>query len=104
MDLIYITYAILIIIWANLLLKTWKQKEKFYSYLWGTENFEIEEPIDDSFEFDNIITFLINFKIRKQSQIKKIFKFIISYIIVTLFVIIIIILVFECYSNYSINV
>ena len=85
-DIIYTIYAILIIIWANLFLKTWKQKEKFYSYLWGTENFELEEPFDDNFEADSKHKFLFNFKIPSQSHVRKIVKFGISYFVVAIFV------------------
>ena len=86
LDIIYFIYSVLIILWANLLLKVWKQKEKIYSFFWGTENYEVTEPFDDNFESDYVQSFLFHFKIPSQSKIKKIMKFVISYCIVALFV------------------
>ena len=86
MDLTKIIYSIIIIVWAHLFLKTWRQKEKLYAYFWGTETFALEEPYDDQFIYDYQTNFLFNFKILTQSRLKKYFKIFISYCIVAMFV------------------
>jgi hypothetical protein len=86
MNITYTAFSCLIILWVTLFLKVWKQKEKLYSYFWGTENFEQEEAFDDKFQSDFNSIFLFNFHMKFQHNYKKVFKYLVSYSIVLLFV------------------
>ena len=86
MEITKVIYAVIIIIWASLFLKTWRQKEKLYAYFWGTETYALEEPLDDHFEPQYESLFLFNFKRLYQSRVKKLLKIFVSYCVVAIFV------------------
>lgn len=85
-NIIFTVFSCILILWVTLFLKVWKQKERLYSYFWGTENFQLEEAFDDKFESDYTNEFLFNFRMKFQKRSKKFMKKIISYIIVLVFV------------------
>jgi hypothetical protein len=86
-DIILLGFSGLIIIMADLFQKTWIQKEKIYSYIWGMENLLNNEPNND-FKSDQSIDFLFGTKIKIMKKKKFIFRNIISYVILGIIIII----------------
>ena len=51
LDIFLLCYCSVIIGWATLFVQIWKQKETFYNYKWGTENFKQREPENELFTY-----------------------------------------------------
>ena len=81
-------FCSLVAIWGMLFLDVWKQKEKVYSYFWGTENFKHLEPDSELFVPDGTKELIFNVKFPYVSKFKKRWKMFISYL--TLFVMLVI--------------
>ena len=64
--------------------KNWFQKEKLYSYFWGTSNFEESEPYRENFKSEEQRIIMFDYFKKKASFIKSIIKYIISYMIVAM--------------------
>ena len=86
-DIILLGFGGLIIIFSDLFQKTWIQKEKIFSYIWGMENLLNIEPNND-FKSDQSIDFLFGTKIKVMKQKKFILRNIISYVILGIVIII----------------
>ena len=89
-DFISFAVCFILTLWATLFLNVWKQKEKFYSYLWGTDSLELNEPYSTLFEPDSKRRIIFDYDELKQSNNKHVAKKIVSYsinaiIVVTIF-------------------
>jgi hypothetical protein len=74
-------YCIMITFWSTLFIKGWQQKENFYSYLWGTENFKHKDVQHETFKPDFQKYFMLGEKILFSTRLKRIFKRLFSYLI-----------------------
>ncbi len=79
LDIFLLIFTVFVIIWATLFLKTWKQKEKKYSFIFGTENYISNEPDSELFNPDYEIEFVLGKKISLNYtyiyNIKKLFSY-----------------------------
>ena len=87
-EIFMLLFCSLVAIWGMLFLDVWKQKEKVYSYFWGTENFKHLEPDSELFVPDGTKELIFNVKFPYVSKFKKRWKMFISYL--TLFIMLII--------------
>ena len=87
-EIFMLLFCSLVAIWGMLFLDVWKQKEKVYSYFWGTENFKHLEPDSELFVPDGTKELIFNVKFPYVSKFKKRWKMFISYL--TLFIMLVI--------------
>ena len=87
-ELFILLFCSLFAIWGMLFLDVWKQKEKVFSYFWGTENFEHFEPDSELFVPDGTKELIFNVKFPYVSKFKKRWKMFVSYF--TLFIMLVI--------------
>lgn len=82
----YLTYisCFLITIWATLFRNTWIQKEKIYSYIWGTDDLGHSEPYRRNFIPDYKKNIIFNYTELRQNSFKKAFKLTVSWMILIL--------------------
>jgi hypothetical protein len=83
-DITLFVFCFLITIWATLFLKIWKQKEKLFSYFWGMENYQLNEPNQENFVPDERLEFIFDQNLQIPSKIKKWFKSAVSYFVLAL--------------------
>ena len=76
-----IGYCIMITFWSTLFIKGWKQKEIFYSYLWGTENFKHKNLQQETFKPELQKYFMLGERILFSKRLNRILKRLISYLI-----------------------
>ena len=86
LDIFLLVFTVFIIIWATLFLKTWKQKEKKYSFIFGTENFISNEPDSELFNPDYEIEFVLGKKISLNNTYIYNTKKFISYMVLVLMI------------------
>ena len=76
-----IIFCIIITFWTTLFIKNWSNKELFYSYLWGTENYKRFQSKQEKFIPDYKKYFIFDQKIEYSSIRKRIFKRLFSYFV-----------------------
>lgn len=57
-DIMLIIMCIMITVWASIFLKSWKQREKMFAYIWGMENYEKKELVDANFKPNKKVEFV----------------------------------------------
>ena len=80
-DIFLLCYSTFIIAWAAFFLNLWKQKEKFYSYIWGTENFKQKEPDNELYESTMDKKFVFGNSLKYYENWKRRLKQLVSYIV-----------------------
>ena len=58
-DITKMIFCVVMTFWIIMFLKVWKQKEKLYNYLWGTENYTRNEPDIEAFKPDLYTKFFL---------------------------------------------
>ena len=87
LDIFLLAFCVIITIWAVLFLHIWKQKENIYAYIWGTEDFSLNEPDSELFNPDSEIDFVFGKKITvAASWIRNLKKFV-SYLVLLIMVV-----------------
>lgn len=81
-DVIKLVFCGLITVWATLFINYWAQVEVKYSYYWGTDNYESQEPERENFVPDKKERFIFDQKIAKSDHVKIFFKTLLSYTII----------------------
>lgn len=81
-DISLFVFSFVITVWATLFLKIWKQKEKLFTYFWGMESYQQNEPDQESFEPDKHVHFIFDQKVPLQSKAKQRFKKFLAYLVV----------------------
>ena len=79
-EIFILCFCSLVAIWGMLFLDMWKQKEKVYSYFWGTENYKHLEPDSELFVPDGTKELVFNVKFPYVSKSIKRWKMFISYL------------------------
>ena len=79
-----ILFCVIITIWSTLFIKSWGKKEKFYSYLWGTENYKQNETKHETFVPELEKYFILGEKIQYSKPSNRIIKRIFSYFVLLL--------------------
>ena len=70
------------ILWGKCFIYQWKQKEKLYNYIWGTENYQKAQLDQESFVPDGYIPLLMGHKAPYVNKFKKYFRIFVSYIFI----------------------
>ena len=76
-----IIFCIIITFWSTLFIKSWRQKEKFYSFLWGTDNYKQHESTQETFIPELQQYFILGEKIQYSKPSNRILKRLFSYLI-----------------------
>jgi len=85
LDAIYVLYSFFVAVWSSILIKAWKSKESIYAYIWGTDDFESDEPYRDEFIHDEMQTLIFTQRIPMQKAWKSFLKISFSWFIMLLF-------------------
>ena len=80
-EILLIFFSAILLLWASIFSKQWKQKEEIFNYIWGTENYIRNEPDSETFIPDGYLKLIFYQDFPYVNQIKKIFKIILTYII-----------------------
>ena len=86
------------VLWSSTFLNHWTQKEKLFSYIWGTEDYQQTEPDRESFKPDGYRILLLGQKFPYINKTKLFFKKSLSYFV--LIIMIGIVLIFVNYIFY----
>jgi len=89
-DMLRFTCTLLISLWCYAFIQNWKSKEEFYSYLWGCSHSNELEPYQESYIYDEKITFIFDWKIKIQKKVINRIKRLVSFLISVILVIIVI--------------
>jgi len=81
-DIVKLIFCGFITVWATLFINTWVQEEVKYSYFWGTDNFEVQEPERENFVPDKKERFIFDQEIAKGDKVKVVFKTLLSYSVI----------------------
>jgi hypothetical protein len=85
-DFVLFFFCFCITIWATLFLKVWKQKENLYSYIWGMESIQTNEPNQEEFKKETNLEFIFGEQIPVYPRWKRTFKSFVSYTVVSIMV------------------
>ena len=85
-DIYLLGYCVVILIWASLFLALWKQKEKWYSYIWGTESYVRNEPDSELFEPSDEKPFIFGVKLPFYKALYRNLKKFVSYLVLVIMV------------------
>jgi hypothetical protein len=85
-DISLFIFCFLITVWATLFLKVWKQYEIMYTYLWGMENIQVNEPPQESFHNESSYELIFSHKIPTYPRWKRNLKIAVSYTIVLIMI------------------
>ena len=80
-EILLIFFSAILLIWASIFSKQWKQKEEIFNYIWGTENYIRNEPDSENFIPDGNLKLIFYQDFPYVSQIKRILKIIVTYFI-----------------------
>ncbi|MCQ2819469.1 MAG: anoctamin [archaeon] len=85
-DFFLLGYCVIIVIWAALFLVLWKQKEKWYSYIWGTESYSRNEPDSELFQPSYEKDFVFGVTIPFYEELKRNLKKAVSYLVLLIMI------------------
>ena len=91
-DYMRLVFCGLITIWATLFINNWAQQEAKYSYFWGTDNFDNQEPEREAYVPDKKERLIFDKSVPKNETFRTIYKTIISWFIILIMISITIIL------------
>ena len=80
-DILMMIFCVMMTIWIIMFLKVWKQKEKLYNYIWGTENYTRNEPDIESFQPDYQTTFVFGEKLSIVKPLNRNLKKFVGYLV-----------------------
>ena len=80
-DITKMIFCVVMTFWIIMFLKVWKQKEKLYNYLWGTENYTRNEPDIEAFKPDLYTKFVFGEKLSFVKPLNRNLKRIVGYLV-----------------------